>query len=89
MNDLNESIIDLPRLNSIKLGDSALVGRWDNSCSLIMESNIDINELIIDLPHLNSIKLGTRALFGMPYVPSCSLIMEGNIDMNELIFRSS
>ena len=43
MND----IVDLPHLNSIKLGRSALEGRYDDSsCSLKMESDIDINELI-------------------------------------------
>ena len=45
-NELNEWIIDLPHLNSIKLGSGALNGRYDDeSCSLIMESDIDINEL--------------------------------------------
>ena len=38
--------IDLPHLNSIKLGVFALYGRDVSSCSLKMESNIDINELI-------------------------------------------
>ena len=47
MNDLNEWIIDLPHLNSIKLGQYALTGRNDDeSCSLLMESDIDMNELI-------------------------------------------
>ena len=47
LNDLNEWIIDLPHLNSIKLGCDALAGRDDDpSCSLIMESDIDMNELI-------------------------------------------
>ena len=42
-----EWIIDLPHLNSIKLGGGALWGRDDDSsCSLIMESDIDMNELI-------------------------------------------
>ena len=45
LNDLNEWIIDLPHLNSIKLGEFALFGRDDSSCSLKMESNIDMNEL--------------------------------------------
>ena len=44
--DLNEWIIDLPHLNSIKLGYYALCGRDDSSCSLKMESNNDMNELI-------------------------------------------
>ena len=41
----NEMIdVDLPSLQSIQLGESALCGRWnDDSCSLIMRSN---NELI-------------------------------------------
>ena len=39
-------LIDLPYLNSIKLGQAALWGRDDESCSLIMESDIDINELM-------------------------------------------
>ena len=57
MNDLNEYLIDLPHLNSIKLGEFALAGRYDDSsCSLKMESNIDMNELMrIDLPNLTSI----------------------------------
>ena len=46
LNVLNEWIIDLPHLNSIKLGEGALAGRWDDSCSVLMESDIDINELI-------------------------------------------
>ena len=47
MNELNESIIDLPHLNSIILGYGALDGRYDDSsCSLKMESDIDMNELI-------------------------------------------
>ena len=41
-----EWIIDLPHLNSIKLGTYALVGRDDEYCSLLMESNIDLNGLI-------------------------------------------
>ena len=42
-----EWIIDLPQLNSIELGRFSLYGREDDeSCSLIMESDIDINELI-------------------------------------------
>ena len=41
-----EYLIDLPHLNSIKLGYCALYGRNDESCSLKMESNIDMNELI-------------------------------------------
>ena len=48
MNELNELIIDLPQLNSIKLGYYTLSGRDGNSyCSLIMESNIDMIEIII------------------------------------------
>lgn len=41
----NEMIdVDLPSLQSIQLGESALAGRWgDDSSSLIMRSN---NELI-------------------------------------------
>ena len=89
MNDLNEWIIDLPHLKSIKLGEDVLVGRYYLSCSLKIRSDIEWMNWFLDLPHLNSIKLGPYALFGMPYDPSCSLIMESNIDMNELIFRSS
>ena len=43
---MNEYLIDLPHLNSIKLGHAALVGSYNSSCSLKMESNIDKNELI-------------------------------------------
>ena len=46
LNDLNEYLIDLPHLNSIKLGKWALEGSGDLSSSLIMESDIDMNELI-------------------------------------------
>ena len=42
MNGIND--IDLPSLQSIQLGESALRGRWrDESCSLTMRSN---NEMI-------------------------------------------
>ena len=43
---MNEYLTDLPHLNSIKLGSWALYGRDDNSCSLIMESNINMNEIM-------------------------------------------
>ena len=55
LNDLNESIIDLPQLNSIKLGWCALQGRYDSSCSLQMESDIDWMNWFLDLPNLTSI----------------------------------
>ena len=45
LNDLNDYLIDLPHLNSIKLGGAALRGGDDSSCSLLMESDIDMNEL--------------------------------------------
>ena len=40
----NEMIdIDLPSLQSIHLGECALLGKyWDDSCSLIMRSNIEL-----------------------------------------------
>ena len=42
--NLNEMIvIDLPSLQSITLGQYALYGMWDDSCSLTMRSN---NEMI-------------------------------------------
>ena len=41
-----EWIIDLPHLNTINLGEYALCGREDSSCSLKMESNIDMNKLM-------------------------------------------
>ena len=42
-----EYLIDLPHLNSIKLGKYALQGRYYyDDCSLKMESDIDMNELI-------------------------------------------
>ena len=44
--DLNEYLIDLPHLNSIKLGRWVLAGSGGSSCSLIMESNIDMNEIM-------------------------------------------
>ena len=42
---MNKSIIDLPQLNSIKLGKYALCG-LASFCSLKMESDFAINELI-------------------------------------------
>ena len=41
---MNDYLIDLPNLNSIKLGQYALAGGYNDS--LTMESDIDINELI-------------------------------------------
>ena len=42
--NLNEMIsIDLPSLQSITLGKYALVGVYDDSCSLIMRSNNEMN----------------------------------------------
>ena len=40
----NEMIdVDLPSLQSIRLGDRALQGRWDDdSCSLTLRSNIEL-----------------------------------------------
>ena len=55
MNDLNEWIIDLPHLNSIKLGSCALRGRYDDDCSLKMEGDIDWMNWFLDLPKLTSI----------------------------------
>ena len=57
LNDLNDYLIDLPHLNSIKLGRYALEGDSDyddvddvddvdDDCSLKMESDIDMNELM-------------------------------------------
>ena len=39
--------LDLPHLNSIKLGEYALQGRWDGSYNpLLMESDINMNKLM-------------------------------------------
>ena len=43
---MNELRIDLPNLKFIELGQYALEGRADSSCSLLMESDIDMNELM-------------------------------------------
>ena len=48
-------IIDLPNLNSIKLGKWGLGGSYVESCSLIMESGIEVFYWWIDLPNLTSI----------------------------------
>ena len=40
-NESNNNNVDLPHLNSIKLGTRALAGKDNESCSLKMESNID------------------------------------------------
>ena len=42
-------------MNSIKLGEYALQGRDDESCSLKMESDIDWMNWFLDLPNLVSI----------------------------------
>ena len=55
LNDLNGLIIDLPQLNSIKLGEYALNGKNDDDCSLIMEGDIDWMNWFLDLPKLTSI----------------------------------
>ena len=45
--NLNEMIvIDLPSLQSITLGEGALYGRYDDSCSLTMRSNYEMVEMI-------------------------------------------
>ena len=62
-------------MNSIKLGSSALYGRYgDSSCSLKMESNIDMNELIIDLPNLTSIT-SSGSFYYPRFVTLSSLIL--------------
>ena len=68
-----EWIIDLPQLNSIKLGSFALAGRDD--CSLKMKSNIDMNELIIDLPNLTSISSDEYSFLYPRIVTLSSLIL--------------
>ena len=74
--------IDLPHLNSIKLGSSALFERWDDSsCSLKMESDIDINELIIDLPNLTSIT-SNGSSFCNPYSVTLSSLILNDWMMN-------
>ena len=77
MNDLNESIIDLPNLKSIKLGNLALCGGDDDdsSSSLKMESNIDMNELILDLPNLTSITSDGYSFYYPRSVTLSSLIL--------------
>ena len=55
MNDLNEWIIDLPHLKFIELGECALVGRKDPSCSLVMESVLHWMSYYSDLPNLEYI----------------------------------
>ena len=62
-NDYNNWIIDLPNLNSIKLGDFALGGRYDDSCSLIMESDIEWMNWYSDLPNLTSITSGGLSFY--------------------------
>ena len=56
--NLNEMIwIDLPSLQSITLGEYALYGRNNDSCSLTMRSTNEMirNEWNVDLPNLLSI----------------------------------
>ena len=43
MNSNEMIVIDLPSLQSITLGEGALRGRYDDSCSLLMRST---NEMI-------------------------------------------
>ena len=68
-----EWIIDLPNLNSIRLGQWALDGNMDSS--LVMESDIDINELIIDLPNLTSITSEGSSFYNPHSVTLSSLIL--------------
>ena len=58
---LNEMIsIDLPSLQSIKLGATVFYGVWnDDSCSLTMRSTMKQSKLMnVDLPNLTSITSG-------------------------------
>ena len=58
---MNEYLIDLPHLNSIKLGYAALFGGdHDSSSSLKMESDIDMNELIFRSSESNIDYFGWR-----------------------------
>ena len=73
--ELNESIIDLPHLNSIKLGSWALLGRNDSSCSLLMESDIDWTNWFLDLPNLTSITSNWGSFYEPRSVTLSSLIL--------------
>ena len=75
MNDLNEWIIDLPHLNSIKLGICALAGRNDEASSLIMESDILWMNWLIDLPNLTSITSEGGSFMNPNSVTLSSLIL--------------
>ena len=62
--NLNEMInVDLPSLQSITLGRSALYGRSDESCFLRMRSN---NEMIVNDLHCRSSKtnINFKCIFG-------------------------
>ena len=75
LNNLNEWIIDLPHLNSIKLGYYAFHGKYDLSCSLIMESDIEWMNWFLDLPNLTSLT-SDRWSFRYPHsVTLSSLIL--------------
>ena len=75
LNDLNESIIDLPNLNSIELGLCALDGNDDSSCSLVMKSNIDWMNWLLDLPNLTSITSGGFSFYRAHSVTLSSMIL--------------
>ena len=68
-------IIDLPHLNSIKLGWYALEGRDDSSCSLIMESIIWWVNWLLDLPNLTSITSDGDSFYYPRFVTLSSLIL--------------
>ena len=70
-----EWIIDLPHLNSMKLGRYALCGRKDDSCSLVMESDIDWMNWLLDLPNLTSISSNGYSFYSTRIITLSSLIL--------------
>ena len=81
LNDLNDSMIDLPNLKFIELGKYALEGRPDSSCSLWMEGNIIWMNWFLDLPNLTSIT-SNGCSFRCPHSVTLSSLILNDCIMN-------
>ena len=47
--------LDLPSLKSINLGENALAGRDDSSCSFLLKCTNGLIIIVLDLPKLESL----------------------------------
>lgn len=77
-------MVDLPSLNSLILGSSALQGRYDANCSLTMQST----KLLISTKRLDLPKLGEIVSEGHSFYYPCTVVLKG-IDKGVLSTRHS